>query len=313
MVTEFAMKNGKQIAQLVQIACVLEACASKPGNVNRYRDFSDTSLQDFLVSAVAIGPAFENAAYDGVGQIVRNATADTRKWVRANTNLGIILLLAPLAKAYLAIDIAEPKEMAGLIRQSLSRILNSLTVEDARQAYAAIRLTHPGGLGHVAKADIAEEPSINLLQAMDLAKGRDTIAREYVTCFATTFETGLPALEDSLSRGADFSSGVVHAFLTILSKVPDTLIARKKGLETASRVSQKAGEVLALGGVFTPGGRAGLAEMDRELRDSEHVLNPGTTADLTAAAIFLSLLETPDPWTTIRSTLHSQFQVQKIE
>ena len=296
------MKTGRQIAQLAQIACVLEVCASKPGNVNRCHDFSDTSLEDFLLSAVAIGPAFENAANDGVGQIIRNATADTRKCVRTNTNLGMILLLAPLAKACLTVEVAGSKT-AGIIRQSLSGVLSSLTVEDARQAYAAIRLAHPGGLGQVARADVAEEPSITFLQAMGLAKDHDAIAREYVTSFAVTFETGVPVLEDSLSRGADFPSGVVQTFLTILSKVPDTLIARKRGLESATRVSQRAADVLTRGGIFTPEGRAGLAEMDRELRDAKHTLNPGTTADLTSAAIFVSLLGMPDPWVAMKGTI----------
>jgi triphosphoribosyl-dephospho-CoA synthase len=297
------MKTGRQIAQLAEIACILEVCASKPGNVNRYHDFSDTSLKDFLSSAAAIRPAFENAANDGVGRIIWNSTECTRESVGTNTNLGMILLLAPLAKAFLAAGIAEPIVAAGIIRQSLNRTLSSLTVEDARHAYAAIRLARPGGLGHVAYADVAEEPSITLLQAMDLAKDRDSIAREYITDFTITFEIGLPALEDSLSRGADFSSGVVQTFLTILSKVPDTLIARKKGHEAAERVSRKAEEVLTRGGIFTPGGRAGLVEMDGKLRDAGHTLNPGTTADLTAAVIFVALLGMPDPCVAMKGTI----------
>lgn len=279
------MKTGRQIAQLAQMACIWEACASKPGNVNRYHDFSDTSLEDFLLSAVAIGPAFENAAQVGVGQTIWQATVDTRKWVQSNTNLGLILLLVPLAKACLT----ETEN----VRQSLRAVLNSLTVEDARLTYAAIRLAQPGGLGQVSQADVAEEPSITLLQAMALAQGRDAIAREYVTSFSIAFEIGLPALKGFLSRGVDFSSAIVQTFLSILSQVPDTLIARKKGLEAARQVSKWAGEVLTQGGVFTLEGRARLAEMDRALRDATHLLNPGTTADLTAAAVFLALFEAP--------------------
>jgi triphosphoribosyl-dephospho-CoA synthase len=270
-----------RIAQLAQMACVWEACAPKPGNVNRLHDFPDTSLEDFLLSAIAIGPAFENATQWGVGQIIRQATMDTLRLVRSNTNLGMILLLAPLVKA----GAIENKSL----RKNLSFILKSLTIEDARLAYEAIRLVRPGGLGKAPEADISEEPSITLLQAMALARERDSIAREYVTDFAISFEIGLPALSEALSRGVDFSSAVVQIFLEILSTTPDTLIARKKGLETARDVSRQASEILAQGGVYTARGRAALAEMDYELRDRGHTLNPGTTADLTAAAIFLYL------------------------
>jgi triphosphoribosyl-dephospho-CoA synthase len=273
----------RTVAQMAQMACVLEACAPKPGNVNRFHDFSDTSLEDYLLSAVAIGPAFENAARAGVGQTIWQAVSDTRKLAQSNTNLGMILLLAPLVKA--GID-TEPKN----IRQSLSAVLRDLTVEDARLAYDAIRIVQPGGLGKTHDADISREPSITLLQAMALAQERDSIAREYVTDFAISFEIGLPALNEALCRGADFPSAVVQAFLTILSTTPDTLIARKKGIDSAREVSQRMKEILAHGGVFTADGKAALKQLDCDLRDPAHTLNPGTTADLTAATIFLQLL-----------------------
>jgi triphosphoribosyl-dephospho-CoA synthase len=138
-------------------------------------------------------------------------------------------------------------------------------------------------------SDIAEDPAITLLQAMALAEDRDAIAREYVTGYAITFEIGLPALKNAFIRSGDYASAIVQSFLTILSEVPDTLIFRKKGPEAARMVSQLAEGVLAKGGVFTNEGQAALAEMDHALRDADHRLNPGTTADLAAAAIFLEL------------------------
>jgi len=281
------LTTGGRIAHLVQMACIWEACAAKPGNVNRHHDFPDTSLEDFLASALAIGPAFENAARAGVGQTILRATADTRRRVRCNTNLGLVLLLAPLAKACLEAGTAPRVER---VRELLRATLNALTVEDARLVYAAIRLAQPGGLGKVSQADVSGEPSLTLLQAMALAQDRDSIAREYVTDFAITFETGLPALKEA-ARAGDFSDAVVQAFLTILSRVPDTLIARKKGPGPARQVSKRAAEALDRGGVFTHEGRAELAKLDRALRDPSHRLNPGTTADLAAAAIFLYLVE----------------------
>jgi triphosphoribosyl-dephospho-CoA synthase len=276
-------KTGKQIAQLIQMACVLEACAPKPGNVNRRHDFSDTSLEDFLVSAIAVGPAFENAGPATVGQIILDAVTETHRHVQSNTNLGMILLFAPLAKACLGVTNGDS------IRPNLNRILNSLTVDDARLAYTAIRHAQPGGMGKVLQSDVAEAPSVTLLQAMALAQNRDSIAREYVTGFAITFDIGLPAMKEGLSRSGNFPDAIVQAFLTILSKAPDTLIARKKGNEAAQKASQSAAKVLAKGGVFTREGQDAIAEMDRALRDNEHRLNPGTTADLTTAALFLAL------------------------
>jgi triphosphoribosyl-dephospho-CoA synthase len=275
----------KQIAQLVQMACALEVCAPKPGNVNRYNDFPDASLQDYVLSAIAIGPAFQNSGQVGVGQMVLDAVRRTRARVSTNTNLGMILLLAPLAKA------CDCVESAADVRAELKSVLHSLTVEDARLAYEAIRLAQPGGLGHAPQADVAGTPSITLTQSMALAMDWDAIAREYVTDFTITFEIGLPAVRKAHAQGADSAGAIVHAFLTILSAIPDTLIARKNGKLKAQDVSRAAADVLAKGGIFTPEGREAVAALDSQLRNSVHPLNPGTTADLTAAATFLALFE----------------------
>jgi triphosphoribosyl-dephospho-CoA synthase len=284
------MKAAKEIAQLAQMACIWEVCAAKPGNVTREHDFSDASMTDFLLSAIAVGPAFANAASLSIGEIIRQSIADTHRLVRSNTNLGIVLLLAPLVKAC-----CGASDLGG-VRKNLRAILGGLNVTDARLAYSAIRQAKPGGIGKVPAADISDEPSITLLQAMLLAQERDSIAREYATGFAITFGIGLPAMKAALAGGAEFSGAIVQAYLTILSKVPDTLIARKTDVLTARQVSLRAGEVLNLGGIFSSKGQAALIEMDHALRDPNHALNPGTTADLSAAAIFLALF---DPETTL--------------
>jgi len=279
------LRSDIDIAQLAQMACIWEVCAAKPGNVTRDRDFQDTSISDFLLSAVAIGPAFQNATRLSVGEIIRNAVADTCRLVRSNTNLGIVLLLAPLAKACL------DAPHTNVVRQSLTGVLKTLCIEDARLAFSAIRLAKPGGMGRVPESDISEEPSITLLQAMLLARNRDSIASEYATDYDITFEIGLPALKSAVAEGAEFSRAIVHSYLTILSRVPDTLIARKKDAETARLVSLRAAEVLNKGGIFTREGEVELNALDRMLRDPGHSLNPGTTADLTTAAIFLTLFD----------------------
>lgn len=282
---------GKRIAQAAQVACVLEACAPKPGNVNRQHDFPDLRLEDFLLSALAIGPAMQQAGKYSVGRTIWRAIRDTHRLVHTNTNLGIVLLLVPLAKTLSGLPgKISGDEALNWLQVNMPATLSGLTVEDARLAYAAIRLARAGALGRVDEADVSAEPEISLFQAMALARERDVIAREYVTNYTITFGIGYPALANAYDSTGNLTLAIVQAYLTLLAQVPDTLIARKRGPEMAAQVSQWAGNVLALGGALTPQGQAELVHFDRLLRsDVAHGLNPGTSADLTAAAIFLLL------------------------
>jgi triphosphoribosyl-dephospho-CoA synthase len=275
-------RTSEDVALAAQVACLLEVSALKPGNVNRTADFNDTRFEDFLLSAAAIGPALGRADRDSIGQIVWNAVGATRKLVQTNTNLGMILLLAPLARAVC---------MAGEVRANLAEVLANSTVEDARQVYAAIRLAHPGGLGRVDEGDVTGDPGVTLREAMGLAQDRDSIARAYVTDFAVIFELAYPALRRACAAIEDGAHAIVQAYLQVLAQVPDTLILRKRGPAAAAEVSQHAAQVLGLGGVHTEAGLQALATFDHALRDERHTLNPGTTADLIAAAIFLYLLQ----------------------
>jgi triphosphoribosyl-dephospho-CoA synthase len=263
----------------------LEVSADKPGNVTWGKAFWDARYVDFLASAVAIGPALRDAARKPVGETILRAVRDTHRFVSTNTNLGMLLLLAPLAKA------AGRPHPQGL-RAAVGEVLRALTVDDARYAFEAIRLAAPGGLGDSDVHDVhAAQVKVTLVEAMRTAQGRDAVAREYVTDFEITFETGYAALRRFLDEGHRFADAVVQTALTILAQVPDTLIVRKEGLATARAVSRHATRVLEAGGVFSKGGREALETFDRSIRDEKHRLNPGTTADLTTAAIFVLLTE----------------------
>jgi triphosphoribosyl-dephospho-CoA synthase len=272
-----------EVAAAAQLACLLEVSAPKPGNVSPDRHFHDTRYEDFLASAVAIGPALAAANQDPLGTTIRRAVEDTRRWTTSNTNLGIVLLVAPIARAALL--------SGGTLRQRLRRTLESTTVEDAEQVYAAIRHAHPGGLGAAASEDVSSVPSVTLREAMALAADRDAVAREYVTDFALTFETAVPALRTARENGLGWADAVVDTYLTLLKSTPDTHIARKLGREEAETVSRKAQAVLTAGGPRSSAGLRALAELDAELRDPKNRRNPGTTADLTCAAIFVVILE----------------------
>ena len=276
-----------------QLACLLEVSAPKPGNVSPGRHFADLRYEDFLASALAIGEPLAAAGEHGVGETVRHAIEATAQWSRSNTNLGIVLLFAPLARAasLLGSDPLTRGDSRGLTLQEKVRdVLAATTVDDARQAYAAIRLASPGGLDRADAQDVSTEPTMTLVEVMRLAAHRDTVACEYATGFEVTFGMAVPALERARRAELSWDDAVVETFLTILAAVPDTHIGRRSGAALAADVSTRAGAVLAAGGVRSDAGRRALDEFDRELRDERNSGNPGTTADLTAAALFVVLL-----------------------
>ena len=271
------------IAAAAQLACLLEASAPKPGNVSPDIAFHDTRYEDFLASAAAIAPAFLDARVQSLGDTILRAIGDTRRWTSANTNLGIVLLLAPLARAAHA---ASPESLRDRVRA----VLTSTTVADAESVFAAIRLARPGGLGDVAAQDVASTPTVTLTAAMELAADRDDIAHEYATAFARTFMVGVPALESARATGLEWTDAIVECYLALLADSPDTLIARKLGPDAANEVRARARQVRDAGGMRTTAGRQAVAAFDLELRNARNSRNPGTSADITAAAVFVVLL-----------------------
>jgi triphosphoribosyl-dephospho-CoA synthase len=280
------MRTPGEVAAAGQLACLIETSAPTPGNVSPGRHFHDTRDEDFVASAVAIGPALAAAGRQSVGSTVLHAVTATSEWTTSNTNLGMILLLAPLARAAL--------HAQGALRDELREVLLATTVTDATEVYQAIRIARPGGLGSSASEDVAAAPTVTLREAMLLAANRDNVAREYATDFAATFETGVPALRAARSAGLAWSEATVETFLRLLATMPDTLIARKLGAAAAATVSRRAREVEDAGGVRTEAGREALEALDDELRSPNNAYNPGTTADLTCAALFVVILE--DGW-----------------
>jgi triphosphoribosyl-dephospho-CoA synthase len=274
------------VAAAGQLACLVEAGAPKPGNVSPGRHFRDTRYEDFVASAVAIGPALAAAGRQSLGSTILHAVNATDQWTTSNTNLGIILLLSPLARAALHSE--------GALRDGVREVLATTTVADAAEVYEAIRRTRPGGLGSSAREDVSATPTVPLRDAMALAADRDSVAREYATDFATTLDVGVPALRAARSAGLGWSEATVETFLRLLATRPDTLIARKLGAAAAATVSRRAREVEDAGGVRTEAGREALEEFDDELRSPNNAYNPGTTADLTCAALFVVILE--DGW-----------------
>ena len=281
------MTKPSDVSLFATLACLLEASAAKPGNVSPGRPFRDMTFDDFLASAVAIGPVLGQAGQRPLGEPIRDAILATRRFTHANTNLGIVLLLTPLARAVLS-------GLAGPLRDRVATVLHATSVADAVEAYTAIRLAGAGGLGTVDREDLSHSPSVTLLEAMRLAADRDSVAAEYAGGFALTFGTGLPAIREARAAGLPWEQVIVETFLALLAARPDTLIARKLGPEVAAAVSDRAAGIQRLGGARTEAGREALALFDADLRDPQNSRNPGTTADLAAAAVFVALVE--DGW-----------------
>ncbi len=267
------------IGQCATLACLLEVSAPKPGNVHAGADFEDMTYQDFLLSAVAIGPAMERAAATGIGIAVRDAIAARRALTPVNTNLRTLLLLAPLA--------AVPRDLQ--LARGIRDVLARLDASDSEAVYQAIRMAAPGGLGRVAKMDINAPPPPNLRAAMQAAAERDLVARQFVTDFGIIFEQAVPSFVQGVQTGLTISEAIVHSCVQLLAEYGDSLIARKCGQAVSDEARRRAGAVLAAG---MPGDKAyerTLSELDRWLRADGHQRNPGTIADLIAAALFVVL------------------------
>lgn len=269
-----AASDVTALEELLRQACLLECSARKPGNVSPAASFADLTIEDFRKSAPITARRISQASAIGVGPSVEAAARQLKHHVGKNTHLGILLLLAPLSAA------------AGQSCSVLD-VLSRLSVEDAESVYRAIGILQPGGLGEVDDQDVSARPTETLLECMRLAADRDTIARQYTNRFADVFEFagGLVAAGGHISESA-----IVRLHLQLMSRFPDTLIARKCGQQVAEESAARAVGVLA-DGVHAES----LRDFDAWLRADGNRRNPGTTADMVAAILFVALWNQAHP------------------
>ena len=269
--------SAAQISDLYLAACRAELQALKPGNVHVHAAGHGMEVAQFEASAVASAP-FIAAAGLGVGARILGAVEASFAAAGCNTNLGILLLCAPLAAA---------AEMPGgaTLRDRLRVVLNSFDDSDAVSVFAAIRLANPGGLGTAPDQDIATPPTVGLLEAMGLAAARDRIAAAYVTDYADIFEFGVNVLASAMAHTDDRWLAVTTLHMAYLAYFPDSHITRKHGARMAETVR---GGAYALAPAWQPVAQRNtlpkLLEFDAELKQLN--VNPGTTADLVVATLF---------------------------
>jgi triphosphoribosyl-dephospho-CoA synthase len=306
-------KHANHISTCLELAVLLEASAHKPGNVSVVTNFESIRYEHFLASAVAARPSLEYAAEQGVavsqgrisltdvsiGQIIKNCVADINAWQHGgNTLLGTVILLSPIAVAAGMILVDEDLEISRL-RENVKLVVESTTPEDAVNVYEAIKIAKPSGLGTAPKLDVNDPASkdrilsekTSLYQVFRIAEKYDTICSEWVHNYPVTFDLAYPTLTRQIRNGDDLDVAIIHAFLKVLSECPDTFIARKTSFEKSREISLKAKQILELGGFETSSGRKSLSRFDQQLRKSSNLLNPGTTADIIAAALALVVLD----------------------
>lgn len=275
------MTGQPHLGSFAQTACLWEATARKVGNVHRFRDFADMTYLDFALSSAAVGESMTFACCTPLGTTILAAIEARTRVASTNTNLGIALLLAPLASVPVGEDLCE----------GVRRVLAETTVADSQAAFEAIRRAKPSGLGKAAEQDVAGVPTLPLKSIMALAADRDSIARQYAADFADLFDFGVPTFLDAFAQFGRIEPAIIDCQIRWLAHSPDSLICRKCGPVVAEQVRGMASRVLASGGLATHAGRAAGVAFDAHLRSDGSRLNPGTTADLVAATLFIALRE----------------------
>lgn len=278
----------QSVAQAVLNACRMDVLAFKPGNVSLASPGHGMSAEDFLVSAECVAAAMTDH-HASVGARILTSIQATWTAVGCNTNLGIVLLCAPLVHAALAPD--PDASLAARLR----RVLATLSVDDARQAFAAIRLAKPAGLGSSAAHDVHDEPAITLLDAMHVAAERDRVAYQYAHDYSDIFGLGVLGLREHQARWAHVSEplhwAAVACYLGFMSCFPDSHVQRKFGADIANSALAAAKKVeTSFKACENPANAMPLLQqLDNKFK--REGINPGTSADLTVASLLAFHLE----------------------
>jgi triphosphoribosyl-dephospho-CoA synthase len=305
-------EKARHISKCLEMAVLFEVSANKPGNVNLVVGFEGTRVEHFLASAVAAAPVFEEAARRGIavaddkrkvdevglGQLMKDCVADIDAWQKGgNTLLGTVILFMPIAVAAGMTPTNKSSFDLVALRRNIKQVVESTTAEDAVKLYEAIDIANPSGLNGAPDLDVKDANSktrlikenVSLFEVFKIAASYDDVCYEWVHNYPITFDMAYPYLIEQL-KTKGLNVAIINTFLKVLAERPDTFIARKIGRAKALQVSEDARQVLQIGGAETPEGKESLVKFDRRLRDSGNDYNPGTTADIIAAALVLCML-----------------------
>lgn len=279
------MLKSKTISDAYYAACMLEIEALKPGNVHIFADGHNMTVHDFIKSAEVTASVIAEPSLT-VGERILYAVEATQKAVGTNTNLGIILLCAPLVHAALQSEqFSEP-----ILRKNLTLTMTELTIDDAQQAAKAIVLAKPAGLGQSKMYDVNAPLSITLLALMQAAADYDRIAWQYANHFLDIFDFGVPQFQSAFTKYKNQAWATTALYLGFMAKEPDTHLTRKCGGAVAATIMEEAQQYET--NYWATNNpklvQQQLLDWDTSLKKKQ--LNPGTSADLTVASILLSRL-----------------------
>ena len=278
------MMTQQQLMDVYKQACICDVQAFKPGNVSVYNEGHEMTVEDFILSAEVSAPAVTNPEYS-LGEKIFYAVKATRAAVGCNTNLGILLLCAPLCQA------AYQQQTGQSLRDSLRQVLENTTIEDAEWVFKAITLAAPGGLGESKEQDVADTPVVSLTQAMEIASEKDRIALQYTTNYKDIFDFSILRYNIAFDRFENQAWAAASVFTGFLSKYPDSHIERKYGNKYSGWVLK---QIITVDDALLNTNRPEqlvpmLHEVDRKFKAKG--INPGTTADLTVATVLIILME----------------------
>ena len=277
--------DANEIAKIAQIASALEVSGyPKPGNVHRTRDYDDMVFEDFVISGIVIGDTIREACTDvdvenpELGKYILQAVAETDRWIKNNTNLGIVMMTTPIAVAAAISDSFDD------IRENVKLLMGNTSVDDACDLYDAINIADAGGMGDQDEYDVASDNAKNELRensqtmydVLKISAPWDMLAREMTSDMPAVFEIGYPTYHELRDEKTQ-NEACVLTFLTI----------RKYGSDEALKISMMTRDLLNL--KDSEDFMDKVSEFDEFLYKNKY--NPGTTADLTAASIFVSYLK----------------------
>lgn len=278
--------DGKYVVRCAQLAMLLEVSADpKPGNVDRCHDYPDTSYEDFVASAIGVHPVLRKAAADpssGVGELIRMAVEESSRWHEGgNTHFGAFILLIPLVMAA-----GRCVSVDGL-QDEVNKLVRETTVEDAVQLYRAFQATevHVGAVVDLSvrdphSIDKLKEEGRTLYDVLSISSKYDLISQEFVHGFENSFECA--RIISELRAEKKLNDAIVLAYMGLMARQPDTFIATKHSTEKAVEVSERAAQIVSENSMSS------IAEFDQEL--IYEGINPGSTADIIIASLFIALL-----------------------
>ncbi len=288
----------KQLEKAYICACECELTAFKPGNVSIYSEGHGMTVDDFRRSARVSAPFLVDFNLS-LGEKIFYAIQATQAEVGCNTNLGIVLLCAPLLQS------SQGLVGNGTLQNRLQQVLNTTTQDDAAWVYRAIRLAKPAGLGESTDQDVTQTPQVNLTEAMRIAGDRDRIAYQYVSNYEDIFDFALTKYHNALDKWGDENWSAVAVFFGLLLKYPDSHVERKYGNQFTGMVTTR---IALLDEELSKTDRPErlirhLKDVDDEFKSAG--INPGTTADLTVACLLAVRLELLLDYDADKSTMLS--------